>query len=129
MMTWQVLPELSRAALAHEYAQADAFVLPTRGEGWCLPCVEAMSAGLVTDAWGPVEPHPSHGAPWNPSFPWPRGSPPLPWGPVEPHPSQRVSPTDRGPPPFLFWQPIVVTNYSGPASFLTDDVAMQGSHR
>ena len=101
MMTWQVLPELSRAALAHEYAQADAFVLPTRGEGWCLPCVEAMSAGLVTDAWGPVEPHPS----------------------------QRVSPTDRWTAPFLFWQPIVVTNYSGPASFLTDDVAMQGSHR
>ena len=28
--------------------QADAFVLPTRGEGWCLPVAEAMTLGLPT---------------------------------------------------------------------------------
>lgn len=53
----EVLPELSRAALADEYAASDAFVLPSRGEGWCLPCVEAMSAGLpiiVTNHSGPT---------------------------------------------------------------------------
>ena len=28
------------------YAAADAFVLPSRGEGWGLPYMEAMAAGL-----------------------------------------------------------------------------------
>ena len=40
------------------YKSASAFVLPTRGEGWCLPCVEAMSMGLpivVTNFSGPTE--------------------------------------------------------------------------
>ena len=36
--------------MMHQY---DAFVLPTRGEGWCLPCMEAMSSGLpvITTNW------------------------------------------------------------------------------
>jgi glycosyltransferase involved in cell wall biosynthesis len=40
------------------YAAADAFVLPTRGEGWCRPCVEAMASALpiIVTAWsGPTE--------------------------------------------------------------------------
>ena len=32
------------------YAQADAFVLPTRGEGWGLPIAEAMAMGLPSIA-------------------------------------------------------------------------------
>ena len=32
------------------YAQSDAFVLPTRGEGWGLPIAEAMSMGLPSIA-------------------------------------------------------------------------------
>jgi len=28
------------------YQNADVFVLPSRGEGFCLPCAEAMSSGL-----------------------------------------------------------------------------------
>lgn len=52
-------PALSacRAQLAALYASSDAFVLPSRGEGWCLPCMEAMSAGLpvlVTNHSGPA---------------------------------------------------------------------------
>ena len=42
----QVVPELSRESLAALYRDSDAFVLPSRGEGWCLPCMEAMSSGL-----------------------------------------------------------------------------------
>lgn len=36
------------------YAMADAFVLPSRGEGWGLPYIEAMSTGLPTigTGWG-----------------------------------------------------------------------------
>lgn len=40
------------------YKAADAFVLPTRGEGWGLPQVEAMAMGLpvITTNWsGPTE--------------------------------------------------------------------------
>jgi glycosyltransferase involved in cell wall biosynthesis len=40
------------------YKGSDCFVLPTRGEGWCRPCVEAMSMALptiVTDWSGPSE--------------------------------------------------------------------------
>ena len=47
--------ELSREELRWLYAVADAFVLPTRGEGWGLPVVEAMAMELpvvVTNATG-----------------------------------------------------------------------------
>jgi glycosyltransferase involved in cell wall biosynthesis len=47
----QELPGDSMAAL---YRRAHAFVLPTRGEGWCLPLMEAMVAGVpsVVTEWG-----------------------------------------------------------------------------
>lgn len=34
------------------YASVDCFVIPTRGEGWCLPLIEAMSSGLPSIATG-----------------------------------------------------------------------------
>ena len=40
--------ELSREELRWLYAASDAFVLPTRGEGWCLPAMEAM---VPTNRW------------------------------------------------------------------------------
>ena len=45
---------ITETELAGLYKSADAFVLPTRGEGWCLPAIEAMSMGLPTIAtvWG-----------------------------------------------------------------------------
>ena len=45
---------LPLAALPGLYRAADAFVLPTRGEGWSRPLMEAMAAGLPTIAtsWG-----------------------------------------------------------------------------
>jgi glycosyltransferase involved in cell wall biosynthesis len=42
------------------YRAVDAFVLPTRGEGWCRPLMEAMASGLPTiaTAWsGPTAFH------------------------------------------------------------------------
>jgi glycosyltransferase involved in cell wall biosynthesis len=47
---------LSRVDIRNLLAAADAFVLPTRGEGWGLPIAEAMSMALpviVTDCQGP----------------------------------------------------------------------------
>jgi glycosyltransferase involved in cell wall biosynthesis len=47
---------MSKSDMRSLYFHADAFVLPTRGEGWCLPCVEAMSMNLpilVTNFSGP----------------------------------------------------------------------------
>lgn len=38
--------ELDRSGLAAMYRAADAFVLPSRGEGWGLPAMEAMMSGL-----------------------------------------------------------------------------------
>lgn len=35
--------KMTRAGVREAYAEADCFVLPTRGEGWGLPIVEAMS--------------------------------------------------------------------------------------
>ena len=49
--------ELTRTQLRDLYHSAHAFVLPTRGEGWCLPCVEAMASGLpviVSNFSGPT---------------------------------------------------------------------------
>jgi len=37
---------LSAAEMAGLYTACDAFVLPTRGEGWGLPLLEAMASGL-----------------------------------------------------------------------------------
>ena len=42
--------------MASLYAEADAFVLPTRGEGWGLPVMEAMACGLpvIATRIGPI---------------------------------------------------------------------------
>ena len=45
-------------ALGGIYTQADCFVLPTSGEGWCLPALEALACGvpvIVTGWSAPVE--------------------------------------------------------------------------
>ena len=50
--------DLSKEELRTLYYTSNAFVLPTRGEGWCLPCVEAMSMSLpilVTNFSGVTE--------------------------------------------------------------------------
>jgi glycosyltransferase involved in cell wall biosynthesis len=39
-------PPVSRGGMAALYRQCDAFVLPTRAEGWGLPILEAMASGL-----------------------------------------------------------------------------------
>lgn len=39
-------PTMSLPDLAEAYREADAFVLPTRGEAWGLPLLEAMASGL-----------------------------------------------------------------------------------
>jgi glycosyltransferase involved in cell wall biosynthesis len=49
---------LSAARLAELYRAADCFVLPTRGEGWGMPVLEAMACGVpaIATAWsGPAE--------------------------------------------------------------------------
>lgn len=45
---------LTRAEISTLYGSADAFVLATRGEGWCFPLFDAMSVGLPTigTGWG-----------------------------------------------------------------------------
>jgi len=48
---------LTRMEMRDLLASADAFVLPTRGEGWGLPVAEAMSMGLpiiVSNSTGPA---------------------------------------------------------------------------
>jgi glycosyltransferase involved in cell wall biosynthesis len=44
---------LSAARMAELYRSADCFVLPTRGEGWGMPILEAMACGVpaITTAW------------------------------------------------------------------------------
>jgi glycosyltransferase involved in cell wall biosynthesis len=52
-----LVPPCDDAALIELYRSADAFVLPTKGEGWGLPIVEAMACGLpvvVTDYSAPA---------------------------------------------------------------------------
>lgn len=46
--------EISTQDMPRLYAAADAFVLPTRGEGFCRPAAEAMAAGLpvIITGWG-----------------------------------------------------------------------------
>lgn len=49
--------DISRAEMREAYSRADAFVLPTRGEGWGLPVLEAMSMSvpaIVTNFSGPT---------------------------------------------------------------------------
>mmetsp|Transcript_12376 Transcript_12376/g.18773 ORF Transcript_12376/g.18773 Transcript_12376/m.18773 type:complete len:131 (-) Transcript_12376:30-422(-) len=48
---------MTREEMRMLYWESNAFVLPTRGEGWCLPVAEAMSIGLpviVTNYSGPT---------------------------------------------------------------------------
>ena len=49
--------DLTKHGLRSLYQSAAVFVLPTRGEGWCLPCAEALATGtplLVTAFSGPA---------------------------------------------------------------------------
>ena len=53
-----IAPTLTRYEIRELYASADAFILPTRGEGWGLPIAEAMSMKLpviITNYSGPTE--------------------------------------------------------------------------
>eukprot|EP00760_Papus_ankaliazontas_P035550 PhM_4_TR7886/c0_g1_i1/m.55492 len=45
-----VTEQLSEEDMVAAYGSADAFVLPTRGEGWGLPVIQAMSMALPTIA-------------------------------------------------------------------------------
>ena len=52
-----LLDDASREGMRAMYAGSDAFVLPTRGEGWGLPICEAMAMGLpaiATNFSGPT---------------------------------------------------------------------------
>jgi len=46
--------KLTDMEMAHLYNTADCFVLPSRGESWCLPASEAMACGLpaIMTNWG-----------------------------------------------------------------------------
>ena len=51
---------MPRAVLRNLYAAADAFVLPTRGEGWGLPIAEAMAMAMpvIATNWSGPKPRP-----------------------------------------------------------------------
>ncbi|MDZ4720212.1 MAG: glycosyltransferase [Roseiflexaceae bacterium] len=46
--------KIAAAQLGSLYKSADCFVLPTRGEGWGMPTLEAMACGLpvISTGWG-----------------------------------------------------------------------------
>jgi glycosyltransferase involved in cell wall biosynthesis len=55
MWRWGIPPEANvkfidripdRRQMPSLYTSCDAFVIPTRGEGWCMPLIEAMACGL-----------------------------------------------------------------------------------
>lgn len=49
---------LTEAEMVGLYQSADCFVLPSSGEGWCFPIIEAVAAGLpvITTEWsGPLD--------------------------------------------------------------------------
>jgi len=45
-----ITEQLSEEDMVRAYRSADAFVLPSRGEGWGLPIIQAMAMGLPTIA-------------------------------------------------------------------------------
>lgn len=49
-----IADDLEEAEVAQLYRSSNAFVLPTRGEGWGLPTMQAMSMGMpvISTAWG-----------------------------------------------------------------------------
>jgi len=48
--------DLRQEQLVRLYRSVDAFVLPSRGEGWCRPAMDALACGLpvITTGWGGV---------------------------------------------------------------------------
>jgi glycosyltransferase involved in cell wall biosynthesis len=49
-----IADDLKEAEVAQLYRSTDSFVLPTKGEGWGLPTMQAMSMGkpVISTAWG-----------------------------------------------------------------------------
>jgi glycosyltransferase involved in cell wall biosynthesis len=49
-----IIDDVEEGGVAQLYRSTDAFVLPTRGEGWGLPVMQAMSMGMpvISTGWG-----------------------------------------------------------------------------